>query len=107
MTADQLRRWETWHNEQLAQALNGPHGDTLFELLEFLGDLTPTGMPKLLEIVRQPKWTLADIETRMVALHEINRTISRVREAAGAVPFNDALPGEPDTGFLVVRALLR
>jgi hypothetical protein len=85
----------------------GPHGDIVHELLGSLGGMTPQSMPALLDLVRSQNWQTVDVETRLIALHEINGAITRVREEHGAVPFNDALPGEPDTGFLIIKQLLR
>jgi hypothetical protein len=102
-----LRAWRRWHYARLAEALAGPHGNKVHELLGFLGGMTVRSMPELLNLIRTQNWQTIDAETRLTVLHEVNEAITRVREEHGAAPFNDALPGQPDTGFLIVKQLLR
>lgn len=49
---------------------------------------------------------MIDPETRLIALHEINVAITKLRERHGMSPIDDALPGERLTAFQIVRSII-
>ena len=102
-----LRAWRQWHREQLSEALQGPHGHLLRELLQFLRSMTLKSAPQLIKLIRGQDWRLIDAATKLTVLHEINGAITRLRERNGLSCFDDDLRAESRTGFLVVRELLR
>jgi hypothetical protein len=60
----------------------------------------------LIALLHEHDWQRIDHNVRYVLLHEINSKITALRERSGLPPIDDALPGERDTGFLIIRALL-
>ena len=51
-------------------------------------------------------WSAIDADTRLIALHEINTAITRLRERSGLEPINDALPHERPNVFILVKEAL-
>jgi len=47
-----------------------------------------------------------DYQTRLTVLHELNTAITKVREKRGLEPIDDNLPGDPDTPFRTIKAIL-
>ena len=101
-----LRAWNAWHREQLEQVLAGPHGAAVAQVIEFLKHMQPESAPALIALLRNHDWRQVDAGVRLVVLHEINTAIIKLREQSGLPPFDDALPNERDTCFLIVRQLL-
>jgi hypothetical protein len=98
-----LRAWTRWHREQREEALAGPHGTLVARLLEILRGLTLRDGAKLVGLIRAQNWDRVDFDTRFICLHEINERITILREQAGLAPFDDAMPPERTTGFLIIR----
>jgi hypothetical protein len=63
-------------------------------------------MTKLLKFMRTVEWRLVDADTRFTLLHQINGGIISLREREGKLAFDDPLPGEQSTLFLIARTLL-
>jgi hypothetical protein len=101
-----LHTWRQWHRDQLNEALRGPHGAKLQALLELLRGLTLESAERLIGFLREQRWQSIDFHTRQVALHEIDRTVITLRCKAQLPPFDDALPGQPLNGGLIIRELL-
>jgi hypothetical protein len=100
-----LRAWRKWHREQLEQALDGLHGDVMRGLMAQLKDLRSARA--LVDFISACDWSRIDANTRMVALHEINEAITKVRERMNPKePINDALPGQPLTAFQMIREII-
>jgi hypothetical protein len=102
-----LKQWRRWHREQLEQALAGPHGAMMAELVDRLSKLTQQSASALLHFVRAQNWKSIDANTRFTALHEINVGIAAAREREGMAQFDDALWGERSTLFQVARELMK
>src|SRR5262249_42291455 len=98
-----LRAWRNWHAEQREEALAGPHGKFVTQLLEALHGLTLRDGAKLVGFIRAQDWSAVDFNTRFVCLHETNDRITILREEAGMAPFDDSLPPGRTTGFLIIR----
>jgi hypothetical protein len=61
---------------------------------------------QLIALIRSQDWAATDAGVQLEMLQIINRHITKLREAAGLPPFDDALPDENLTGFLIVRSML-
>jgi hypothetical protein len=100
------RAWKARHREQLEEALAGPHGAQISELMALLDRLELSSAAALLAFIRRSEWSSVGYDTRLVVLHQINDRITRMRERHGLAPFDDPLPGQPDNVFRIVRAIL-
>jgi hypothetical protein len=98
------RAWRKWHREQLEVALDGMHGDVMHRLMDGLKELRSAR--ELVDFIAARDWSRIDANTRLVALHEINRAITELREHMGLDPIDDALPGEPLRAFQLIKAII-
>jgi hypothetical protein len=101
-----LRAWRQWHREQLDEVLAGPHGAAVALVVGFLDGMGPQSAPALIALLDQHDWGQIDHNVRYVLLHEINQTVTRVRERAGLPPIDDALPGQRMNAFLRIKETL-
>ena len=100
-----LRWWRKHHAEQLQVALDGMHGDVVRGLMAQLKDLQSAR--KLVEYIAARDWSCVDAETRAIALFEINRAITKLRERADEeTPISDPLPGAPLNAFLLIKQII-
>jgi|SRR5215471_6446357 len=88
-----LRAWKKFHADELATALVGLHRDIMGRLMAQLKDLRTAR--ELVSAIEAMDWSTVDANTRLIALHEINTAIMRLRERLGQEPIDDALWGEP------------
>jgi hypothetical protein len=88
------------------RARHGPYGALVEQLLDVLGKLTLRSGVELVAFVRSQDWGAVDDATRGVCLHTISMTIVRMREKAGLPPFDDDLPPQRITGFLIIRDVM-
>lgn len=80
----------------------------LAPFLETLRELSIEDAAILVEAVRDARWLRnADSELRFLALQEIDAIITRIRENAGLVPFDDPIADSETNAFLQVKGLLR
>jgi hypothetical protein len=98
------RAYLAWHREQLEEALIGVHGDVLVQLMIQLKNLREAR--GLLNFIEAQDWASIDAETRLIALHEINVAIARLRERNGMAPIDDPLPGQPENLFRRIKQTL-
>jgi hypothetical protein len=98
-----LRGWLKWHRDEREAVLAGPHGAMFERLLYILKNLRPQSAPLLLGYIRGVDLSTVGYPTRLVMLHEIGRAIAALRERNGLAPFNDALPGEREHVFSVIK----
>jgi hypothetical protein len=98
-------RYRRWRQEQIDDALAGPHGRQISDLLAFLKELTLDRQSEAVEFAAALAAT--DADTRFLALRLIGARLMELREAADLTPFDDALPGQPATAFEQVREVLR
>jgi hypothetical protein len=61
---------------------------------------------ELVDFIAAEDWNAVDADTRFIALHEINNAITKLRERAGLVPIDDALPSEHPTAFQLIKSIL-
>jgi hypothetical protein len=101
-----LRRWRKYHQQQLDEALAGPHGMIVVQVVEFLKTMTPASANALLTLMRSQSWAGVDATTKFILLHTINDAITDMRATNNMPPIDDALPHERATAFLIIRELL-
>src|SRR5262249_50435118 len=100
------RAWRRWHREQLEQALAGPHGVIVVQVIEFLKTMTPASASALLNLMRSHSWVGVDADTKFTLLHEINTKIARTRESMGLAPIDDGLPGGSDCAYRRIKKIM-
>ena len=101
---DNARLLRKWHAEQLEEALAGLHADVLGRLMAQLKDLRSAR--ELVASIEAVHWATVDADTRAVALFEINRAITKLRERSGQGSIDDAPPGEPLRAFQAIRKII-
>jgi len=99
-----LRGWRHWHAEQLQEALAGIHADVMRRLMAQLENLRSAR--ELVGFISAQDWSAVDNDTRATALHEIDAAITTLRQGNGLAPIDDALPGDRDTVFQVIKRIL-
>jgi len=99
-----LRAWKKWHRGQLKEALAGVHADVMNRLMAQLKNLRSAR--ELVAFIETLDWASVDADTRLVALHEINPSITRLRERAELEPIDDALWHEPLRAFQLVKKII-
>jgi hypothetical protein len=102
-----LRRWRTWHREEL-DAARAEQPELIAELMSILGGLDLGSASTLVSFARRIDWAAVSYPVRLVALHEINVAIMDLREQHGLIPLDDPLPSERDSKnvFQAIRTIL-
>jgi hypothetical protein len=93
--------------DRLEVLLAGPYGEPVRELITFLRTMSLDEGPQLIELVRASDWHRTDPDTRSEILSLINAALMTLREQHGLLPFDDALPDEEPTAFLIIREMFR
>lgn len=99
-----LRAWRKWHTDQLAEALVGLHADVMNRLMTQLKELRSAH--ELVAFIETQDWAAVDADTRLIALHQINTAITKLRVRAEQDPIDDALPGQPLRAFQLIRNII-
>lgn len=99
-----LRAWKKFHAEELQQALEGVHASVMARLMAHLKDLRSAR--ELVATIEAEDWSAIDVNTRLIALHQINSAITKLREKQGLTQIDDALPGEPLRAFQLIRNII-
>ncbi|WP_028164085.1 hypothetical protein [Bradyrhizobium elkanii] len=100
----QFQRYQRALRTESAAMLTGEHGADYRSLLALLNRLTPQCSRELLDYVKGARWIAAcNLEQKQTVLSMIDMAITRARVCAGLPPFDDALPGEADNVFLIIR----
>jgi hypothetical protein len=100
------RAYKRWHREQLDAALASAHGATVAELMSLLDRLELNSAATLLACIQRTDWSTISYDIRLTILHQINRTITRLRERNGMAAIDDPLPGQPDNVFRRMKQML-
>jgi hypothetical protein len=100
-----LRTWKTWHAEELAEAFAGEHGAIVSKMMAVLARLDINSAGALVATVQQVGWGSVDARVRLVLLHEINETITALRERRGLAGISDPLPPAVNVFFLIKHLL--
>jgi hypothetical protein len=99
-----IRAWRRWHRERLEQALTSVHREVLERLMAQVANLRSAR--ELVNHIASENWSIVDADTRAIVLHEINATITALREHMGLNPIDDPLPGQPENALRIVRKLI-
>jgi hypothetical protein len=101
-----LRAWKKFHREEREAVLAGPHGSVLAELFRMFENLKHVRPAQLIGFVRSIDWAAIDYGTRLVVIHGLNTAVCTYRANRGLAEIDDGLPGEPDTPFRTIRAIV-
>ena len=86
--------------------LAGPHGSVLNELFRVLANLKHMQPAQLIGCVQSIDWTAIDYNTKLVVVHECNSAITAYREKHNLESIDDNLPGDVDTPFRTIKAIV-
>jgi hypothetical protein len=101
------RQWREWNEKTLKEFLGGPHAAAATEIHEFLKTADLDSADQLIELVKQGPWQQADEDTRYRVLRMINHMVVYLREANDLEPFDDPLPDQAPSAFIIIRELLK
>jgi hypothetical protein len=104
--ARMLRAWKVWHREQLEEVLAGAHSSVLGELFRMFANLKHVQPAQLIGFVRSIDWSAIPYNIKLTVVHELNIAITAFRVKHGLPEIDDGLPGEPDTPFRTIRAIV-
>lgn len=101
------RHYQRAKKADLAELYADPEwGEALRKLVTTLKHFGPEHADRMLDYVTGHKLVKAPAEIRFAALQQVDHRIIRIKLRAGAVPFDDPLPGEPADLFARIRAIL-
>jgi hypothetical protein len=101
-----LRAWRKFHREELDAVLAGPHRLALGELFRMFENLQHVQPVQLIGFVQSIDWSVIDYTAKLVVLHEFNKAVAAVRAKHRLDPINDPLPGQPESPFRTIRAIV-
>ena len=101
-----LRAWKKFHREEREAVLAGPHSAVLSELFRMFKNLEHLRPAQLIGFTQSIDWTAIDYDTKLVVVHEINNAITAFREKRGLELIDDSLPGQIDTRFRTIKAIV-
>ena len=101
-----LRAWRRFHREERDAALAGPHGAVVNELFRMFKNLQHVQPSQLIGYVQSIDWSAIDYATRLTVIHELNNAITAFREKRGLEPIDDGVPGDPETAFRTIKAIV-
>jgi hypothetical protein len=105
--AKQARVYRAYRRRQLKEQYSGKHKQGWHDLRKTLRQASIDNPENIIDHIAKAKWIHgADLDTRHLVLSIISSKIVRLRERNGLDPFDDALPGEPDTVFQIVRSMI-
>ena len=93
--------------ERRAAQRSGLYGDEIAELDEILNRLTVSTIADLVDYISISRFIDADADTRHGVLSMIGAAIAHVHEEVGRPPFDDGLPDETPSAFVLIRELLQ
>ena len=104
--AEQLSLYKAWKRE-VKREMQDKYGKQLELLMKMIKNLSIDSADILVEYIVMADWLIqADLHSRETILSYIDNAIIRCRIRHGLAPFDDALPGEEDTAFQVIRRIL-
>jgi hypothetical protein len=101
-----LRAWKKFHREEREAVLAGPHATTLGELFRMFANIECVRPAQLVGFIGAINWSAIPYDARLVVLHELNSAVTAYRTKRDLEPIDDGLPGEPDTPFRTIKAIL-
>ena len=78
----------------------------LSELFRMFSNLKHVQPAQLIGLVHSIDWASIDYNTKLTLIHEINTAITAFRVKRGLEPIDDNLPGDPDTPFRTIKAIV-
>jgi hypothetical protein len=106
-TSIQFARYKRAVRAQSMALMESEHGENYRMLLLLLRRLTPQSASELVNYVKGARWiTRCDADQKFIVLSIIDMAIIRTRIRAGLPEFDDALPGQPDNVFLIIRKII-
>ena len=101
------RQYKAAKKQELAELYADPEwGDVLRKFVATLKHFGPEHADRMVEYVSTHKLTQAPLDIRFAALQQCDYRITRIRQRAGLVPFDDPLPGEEPTVFTLCKRAL-
>lgn len=99
-----MRLWKKWREEVLTEALAGAYAQPIEDLIHFLEHNKLEHLNRqLVKWVEHGPWLKAPADIRFLVLRLINARITKLREKQDLPPFDDPLPGQPLSPFLIIR----
>lgn len=103
--SEQLKMFRKWKNEVREGLKTGEYGPEIVTILRLLKKLPDAAV--LINVVHNAIWLRnANEHIRMNVLSYIDAAMMRWNIRNGYPVFNDSLPGEPDSPFIIIRKLL-
>jgi hypothetical protein len=103
----QFQRYKRAVHAQSTALMESEHGENYRILLSLLRRLTLQSAHELVNYIQSAEWiTRCDVDQKFVVLSMIDMAIIRTRIRAGLSEFDDALPGQPDNLFLIIRQII-
>lgn len=103
----QLKQWRAWRKAKREALLAGPHGKDIRGLVAFMKTMTLSSAPALIRLVEEAAWARSlSKDERADLLSLMSGGITRLRERNGLTPFDDALPGQPESAFHQIQKVL-
>jgi hypothetical protein len=85
-----VREWKRWRQEEVQQALAGPHAERLAELIAKL-KAAPSWDAIDAAVFLKP-WQEVDRHTKALAVRMVHAFVVHLREKAGLCPYDDPIP---------------
>jgi hypothetical protein len=104
--AKMFRAWKKFHCEERDEVLRGSHAAVLNELFRMFANLESVKSAQLIGFIHAINWAAINHSTRLTVLHEANNAITALRTKRGLEPISDPLPGEPETPFRMIKAIV-
>ena len=98
-----MRLWKRWRKEILTEALETKYGTALQKLVDFLKQLKFKEDVKLLPFIKSGPWLQAPKDIKFLVLTLISAQLVKLREQQELPPFDDPLPYQPLSPFLLIR----
>lgn len=102
--AKQLQLFKQWKKEIRSGLASGDYGPEIVQLLRLLRRIPDEDV--LIRFVQQRWLAEATLEVRYNILSYIDHAMMRWNIRHGLPPFNDSLPDQPDSAFIIIRKLL-
>jgi hypothetical protein len=103
----QFQRYKKAVRAESEALLNSQHGANYRILLAILKRMTPQSSRELIDYVKGARWIAqCDQDQKFTVLSVIDMAIIRLRIRDGRAPFDDPLPDEPDSAFVVIRRII-
>jgi hypothetical protein len=101
-----LGEWHRWHFLLCKEALAGPSGGLVEQLLDILRELTLRDGRLLVDFINSQDWRSVDHNIRAVCLYAIDGCITSLCERHGTHCFDDPLPDQPPNASLTIKKIL-